>query len=161
MGRTSSTTKKNLEVGGDVQPSTSRLEAVYGNSFIINPSLGLYQEIHPCREMRWHLETLALGQDLGPSSNSGMYGYIFSVHIINYLGNISKNSSRACVICHLPHPGQNWDQILVGGFKVSRSNHQDLNIARGPANDHRWWSLVGTRANIFLIFCFTSCQHQL
>ena len=39
----------NLEVGGDVQPNTSRFEAVYGHSLIINPSLGMYQEIHPCR----------------------------------------------------------------------------------------------------------------
>ena len=39
----------NLEVGGDVQPNTSRLEAVYGHSLIINPYLGMYQEIHPCR----------------------------------------------------------------------------------------------------------------
>ena len=36
----------NLEVGGDVQPNTSRLEAVYSHSLIINPSLGMYQEIH-------------------------------------------------------------------------------------------------------------------
>ena len=39
----------NLEVGGDVQPNTSRFEAVYGHFLIINPSLGIYQEIHPCR----------------------------------------------------------------------------------------------------------------
>ena len=39
----------NLEVGGDVQPNASRFEAVYGHSLIINPSLGMYQEIHPCR----------------------------------------------------------------------------------------------------------------
>ena len=39
----------NLEVGGDVQPNASRLEAVYGHSPIINPSLGMYREIHPCR----------------------------------------------------------------------------------------------------------------
>ena len=39
----------NLEVGGDIQPNTSRFEAVYGHSLIINPSLGMYQEIHPCR----------------------------------------------------------------------------------------------------------------
>ena len=39
----------NLKVGGDVQPNTSRFEAVYGHSLIINPSLGMYQEIHPCR----------------------------------------------------------------------------------------------------------------
>ena len=38
----------NLEVGGDVQPNTSRLEAVYGHSLIINPYQGMYQEIHPC-----------------------------------------------------------------------------------------------------------------
>ena len=34
---------------GDVQPNTSRLQAVYGHSLIINPYLGRYQEIHPCR----------------------------------------------------------------------------------------------------------------
>ena len=39
--------ERNLEVGGDVQPNASRLEAVYGHSLIINPSLGMYQEIHP------------------------------------------------------------------------------------------------------------------
>ena len=39
----------NLEVGGVVQPNTSRFEAVYGHSLIINPSQGMYQEIHPCR----------------------------------------------------------------------------------------------------------------
>ena len=39
----------NLEVGGDVQPNSSRFEAVYGHSLIINPFLGMYQEIHPCR----------------------------------------------------------------------------------------------------------------
>ena len=39
----------NLEVGGDVQPNTSRLEAVYGHSLIINPYQGMYQEIHPYR----------------------------------------------------------------------------------------------------------------
>ena len=39
----------NLEVGGDVQPNSSQFEAVYGHSLIINPSLGMYQEIHPCR----------------------------------------------------------------------------------------------------------------
>ena len=39
----------NLEVGGDVQPNTSRFEAVYSHSLIINPSLGMYQEVHPCR----------------------------------------------------------------------------------------------------------------
>ena len=36
-----------LEVGGDVQPNTSRLEAVDVHSLIINPYLGMYQEIHP------------------------------------------------------------------------------------------------------------------
>ena len=41
----------NLEVGGDVQPNSSRFEAVYGHSLIINPSLGMYQEIHPCKAM--------------------------------------------------------------------------------------------------------------
>ena len=30
-----------------VQPNTSRLEALYGHSLSINPSLGTYQEIHP------------------------------------------------------------------------------------------------------------------
>ena len=39
----------NLEVGGDVQPNISRLEAVYGHSLIINPYQGMYQEIHPFR----------------------------------------------------------------------------------------------------------------
>ena len=39
----------NLEVGGDVQPNSSRFEAEYSHSLIINPSLGMYQEIHPCR----------------------------------------------------------------------------------------------------------------
>ena len=39
----------NLEVGGDVQPNASRLEAVYGDSLIIDSSTGIYQEIHPCR----------------------------------------------------------------------------------------------------------------
>ena len=38
----------NLEVGGDVHCAT-QFEAVYGHSLIINPSLGMYQEIHPCR----------------------------------------------------------------------------------------------------------------
>ena len=32
----------------DVQPNSSRFEAVHGHSLIINPSLGMYQEIHPC-----------------------------------------------------------------------------------------------------------------
>ena len=41
--------KGNLEVGGDVQPNISRLEAVYGHSLIINPYQGMYQEIHPYR----------------------------------------------------------------------------------------------------------------
>ena len=41
-------TEGNLEVGGDVQPNASRLEAVYGRSLIINPYQGMYQEIHPC-----------------------------------------------------------------------------------------------------------------
>ena len=39
----------NLEVGGDVQPNSSRFEALYGQSLIINPSLDMYQEIRPCR----------------------------------------------------------------------------------------------------------------
>ena len=42
----------NIEVGGDVQflqPNTSRLEALNDHSLIKNPSLGMYQEIHPCR----------------------------------------------------------------------------------------------------------------
>ena len=39
----------NLEVEGDVQPNSSRFEAVYSHSLIINPSLGMYQEIHPFR----------------------------------------------------------------------------------------------------------------
>ena len=39
---------RNLEVGVDVQPNTSRLEAVYVHSLIINPYRGMYQEIHPC-----------------------------------------------------------------------------------------------------------------
>ena len=38
----------NLNVIGDVQPNISRLDAVYGHSLVINPSLGIYQEIHPC-----------------------------------------------------------------------------------------------------------------
>ena len=38
----------NLKVGGHVFPNTSRLEAVYGHSLIINPYQGMYQEIHPC-----------------------------------------------------------------------------------------------------------------
>ena len=36
------------EVGGDVQPNTSRLETVYGHSLIIDLYQGMYQEIHPC-----------------------------------------------------------------------------------------------------------------
>ena len=39
----------NLEVGGDVQTKTSRFEAVYGHSLIINLSLGMYQEIRSSR----------------------------------------------------------------------------------------------------------------
>ena len=39
----------NLEVGGDVQPNSSRFGAVYGHSLIINPFLGMYHEIHPLR----------------------------------------------------------------------------------------------------------------
>ena len=31
----------NVEVGGDVQPNTYRLEAVYSHSLIINPFLGI------------------------------------------------------------------------------------------------------------------------
>ena len=41
--------KEDLKVGGDVQvvqPNTSRLEAVFNHSLIINPSRGIYQEIH-------------------------------------------------------------------------------------------------------------------
>ena len=41
----------NLEVGGDVQPKTSQLEAVYSHSLIINPFLRMYQEMHPYRAM--------------------------------------------------------------------------------------------------------------
>ena len=41
----------NLEVGGDVQTNSSRFEAVYGHSLIINPSQGMYQEIHPCNSV--------------------------------------------------------------------------------------------------------------
>ena len=40
---------RTLARGGDVQPNPSRLEAVYAHSLIINPYLGMYQEIHPCR----------------------------------------------------------------------------------------------------------------
>ena len=42
-------TFKILGVGGDVQPNSSQLEAVYGHSLIINPYLGVYQEITPRR----------------------------------------------------------------------------------------------------------------
>ena len=50
----------------DVQPNTSRFEAVYGHSLIINPSLGMYQEKHPCRASStynvkintWHVCTI-------------------------------------------------------------------------------------------------------
>ena len=53
LGCTSLTNKRflerNIEVRVDVQPKTSGAEAVYGHSFIINPSLGMYQEIHPCK----------------------------------------------------------------------------------------------------------------
>ena len=49
LGCTSPTTKRFPEVGGDVQPNSSRFEAVYGHSLIINPSLGMYQEIHPSK----------------------------------------------------------------------------------------------------------------
>ena len=38
-----------LGVGGDAQPNSSRFEAVSGHSLIIYPSLGMYQEINPCR----------------------------------------------------------------------------------------------------------------
>ena len=54
LGCTSPTTEGNLEVGGNVQPNASRLEAVYGHSLIINASLGMYQEIHPFRPMSIH-----------------------------------------------------------------------------------------------------------
>ena len=36
-----------LEVAGGVQHNTYQIEAVYGHSLIINPSPGIYQEIHP------------------------------------------------------------------------------------------------------------------
>ena len=42
----------NIEVGGIVQfvqPNKSRLEAFNDHSLIKNPSLGMYQEIPPCR----------------------------------------------------------------------------------------------------------------
>ena len=32
-----------------LSPNISQLEAVYGNSLIINPYLGIYQKLHPCR----------------------------------------------------------------------------------------------------------------
>ena len=49
-------------LGGDVQ---SQLVAVYGNSFLIYPSLGMYQEIHPNHDLpqganpRWSIDTSA------------------------------------------------------------------------------------------------------
>ena len=55
LGCTSLTNKRFLErnigVRVDVQPKTSRAEAVYGHSLIINPSLEMYQKIHPYRAM--------------------------------------------------------------------------------------------------------------
>ena len=42
----------------DVQPNTSRFEAVYGHSLIIDPSLGMYQEIHPCRASRTYSDKI-------------------------------------------------------------------------------------------------------
>ena len=47
LGCTSMTTKRFLEVGGDVQHNASRLEEVYGHSLIINPYIRIYQEIYP------------------------------------------------------------------------------------------------------------------
>ena len=41
--------RKNLEVGGDVQPNISWLEAVCVHSLIINPYRGMYREKHPFR----------------------------------------------------------------------------------------------------------------
>ena len=65
----------NLEVGGDIQPNSSRFEAVHGHSLIINPSLGMYQEIHPCRASKintslpmmreWLIPTYSLNWFLG------------------------------------------------------------------------------------------------
>ena len=37
----------NLEVGGGVQPNSSRFEAVYG--YILSSLIPPFQEIHPCR----------------------------------------------------------------------------------------------------------------
>ena len=106
----------NLLVVGDVQPNTSLLsavcvynasglEAVYGHSLIINPSLGMYQEIHPCR-----------------ASST------YSVEI-----NTSLPMIRECVVrCPLYNmvdqtaivqPGQIWKRHRIRIFKWSYSTH--------------------------------------
>ena len=54
-------------------------------------------------------------------------------------------------LCHLPcpTPGAGWNQIWVD-LKAVRQRHQDLNIATGLANDHRWsLLLVGGEQQIF------------
>ena len=84
-----------------------------------------------------------LGPDLGPdSSASCMCENVFSVwqclhHKVSF--DIFTKKSGACVICHLPLPGQVGTRFWLD--LNSGSNHQDLNIATGPANDHRCSSL--------------------
>ena len=51
--RDTSRASGNLLVGGDVQPNSSRFEAVYGHSLIINPSLGMNHEIYRYRASIW------------------------------------------------------------------------------------------------------------
>ena len=43
----------NLLVVGDVKLDITQLEAVYGHSLVVNPSLGMYQAIHPYSAMNF------------------------------------------------------------------------------------------------------------
>ena len=73
----------NLEVGGDVQPNTSRFEAVYGHSLIINPSLGMYQEIHPCRASSTYSVKINTSLPMMRECKISVLSIFVSVHVMS------------------------------------------------------------------------------
>ena len=105
MGCTSPTTEGNLEVGGDLQPNTSQLEAVYGHSLIINPYQGMYQEIHPC--MAGSIDSVKINTSLLMmrewsifAANLSIFAAIFSVVFLHFVHIYSFSAGGCGVTIH-------------------------------------------------------------
>ena len=109
----------NLEVGGGVQPSASWFEAVYGHSLIINPSLGICQEIHPCGVSSMY--NVKINTSL-PTMRECCILMLSQMLVVNSRNSIQTQSMQVCG-CMLPMKLRKISRAFLLAFSFSISSN--------------------------------------